>query len=159
MKQLLFFLLFHAHMTVFQCVCYINLRSSISRVPKAHILISSRIEEVFCSIRPILCPFFPFFCTVCLIFVVHRGSLPSCDAFGAFRQEENFWFHCRITTIYSVLKNSYVYILYFSKVSPRATLSFIPAQYRRTYLHDFTWATRNWAQKKPPSPGNSGKDG
>ena len=72
------------------CVCYIVLPSSISRVPRAHILISSRMRVNFCSIRPMFVPFFPFFCTICLIFVVKSGYLPGIDALGAFRQEENF---------------------------------------------------------------------
>ena len=39
------------------CVCYINLCSSISRVPKAHIAAFFWNWLVFCSIRPILRPF------------------------------------------------------------------------------------------------------
>ena len=37
-------------------------------------------------------PFFPFFCAICFVFVVHRSRSANCDAFGAFRQEENSTF-------------------------------------------------------------------
>ena len=39
------------------CVCYINFRSSISRVPKAHITPTSRERSEICSICPIFQPF------------------------------------------------------------------------------------------------------
>ena len=35
-------------------------------------------------------PFFPFFCAVCLIFVVKSGYLAGIDALSAFRHEEDF---------------------------------------------------------------------
>ena len=34
-------------------------------------------------------PFFPFFCTICLIFIVESGHLAYRDTLGAFRQEED----------------------------------------------------------------------
>lgn len=34
-------------------------------------------------------PFFPFFCAICLVFVVKCSHLAGIDAFGAFRHEEN----------------------------------------------------------------------
>ena len=48
----------HITQTAFQiCVCYIVLASSISGVPKAHILENLKHQLVFCSICPILQPF------------------------------------------------------------------------------------------------------
>ena len=72
------------------CVCYITLPSSISRVPRAHIAGISEIYPNICLIRPMFVPFFPFFCAVCLIFIVKSGYLTDIDAFGAFRQEEDY---------------------------------------------------------------------
>ena len=54
------------------CVCYINLCSSISRVPKADISAASPEWAVFCSIRPISQPFQHRF--LCYLLHFHNPS-------------------------------------------------------------------------------------
>ena len=48
-------------------------------------------------------PFFPFFCTIFLAFIVHRSRLPGCDALGAFRQEEDLH---RCKDNFEILRNA-----------------------------------------------------
>ena len=56
-------------------------------------------------------PFFPFFCAVCLVFVVKSGHLAGIDAFGAFRQEEDPSFFGEMpTTIYCDVHLVFFYI-------------------------------------------------
>jgi len=73
------------------CICYINLRSSISGVPKAHILISSMTWADFCSIYPMFVPFFPFFCAICLVFVVKSGYLTDIEFRNLNRRNSTLW--------------------------------------------------------------------
>ena len=50
-------------------------------------------------------PFFPFFCTICLVFVVKSGHLTDIDALGAFRQEEDLH---RCKDNFEILRNAWV---------------------------------------------------
>lgn len=77
-----------AQTVALQCICYITFHSSISRVPKAHILHYRSNRVVICLIYPIN-RFSPTFCATCYIFIVHGGCSANCDAFGAFVREED----------------------------------------------------------------------